>query len=160
MIIAIFAVDEENGMGLDGSIPWPSNKEDMLWFKTTTTNHVVVMGKKTWTSKGMPKPLPNRINVVFTHKKINNSNVQIISGNVCEQLKLLEIQYPDKNIFVIGGSEILIQARPVINKIFITRIPGNYYCDIVLNVDQFVKGFTLVNQENLTSCIVEEYVRS
>lgn len=159
MIIAIFAVDEENGMGLDGSMPWPSNKEDMLWFKTTTTNHVVVMGKKTWNSKGMPKPLPNRINVVFTHKKLNNPNAQFISGNVCEQLKLLETQYSDKNIFVIGGSEILIQARPVIDKVFITKIPGNYYCDIILNVDQFVEGFTLVNRKDLTSCSIEEYIK-
>lgn len=144
-------------MGLDGSMPWPSNKEDMMWFKSITLNQIVVMGKKTWDSKGMPKPLPNRTNIVFTHKKINVPNVQTISGNVCEQLNLLENQFQDKSIFVIGGSDILIQARPVVKKIFITRIPGNYYCDIILNVDQFIEGFTLTNKQILNTCIIEEY---
>ena len=161
MIIAIFAVDEEGGMGLNGSMPWPSNKEDMQWFKSTTINHIVVMGKKTWDSTGMPKPLPNRTNIVFTHKKINIKlqNVYKISGDVCTNLQQLQTQYPDKNIFVIGGSDLLVQAKPVIEKIFITRIPGNYFCDVILNVDSYIENFKLINQTVLDTCLIEEYER-
>lgn len=162
MIIAIFAIDEEGGMGLDGNMPWPSNKEDMKWFKTTTLNHVVVMGKNTWNSTGMPKPLPNRINVVFTNKNIGAkfSDVLACSGDVCKQLILLQQQFLDKNIFVIGGSDILLQAKPVIEKIFLTRIPGNYLCDVMLNMDQFLEGFKQTNKIEFKTCIVEEYQKN
>ena len=47
MIAALFAVDEVFGMGHQGRLSWPSNSDDMKWFKTTTQNQIVVMGRKT-----------------------------------------------------------------------------------------------------------------
>lgn len=142
-------------------MPWPYNKEDMQWFKNTTTDHIVVMGKKTWFSAGMPKPLPNRTNIVFTNKtlNINLPNVYTKQGNVSEQLLSIQQQYLDKDIFVIGGSDILIQASPVIDKILLTRISGNYFCDVTLNIDQYIKDFTLTNQDIRNTCIIETYER-
>lgn len=157
MIIAIFAVDAGNGIGNQNAIPWPFNKEDMKWFKETTENEVVVMGKTTWGSPDMPKPLPKRINVVFTNSFIDNTDVIQIKGDVCEGLIHIQNQFPDKDIFVIGGANLLIQARPVIERAFITRIPDTYICDTFIDLDEFIKGYTLVNTTNLDSCKIEEY---
>jgi dihydrofolate reductase len=66
MINAIFAIDEEGGMGLDGSMPWPKNLKDLNWFKVHTIGHIVVMGRGTWDATDMPSPLPNRTNWVVT----------------------------------------------------------------------------------------------
>lgn len=161
MIIAIFAIDEQGGMGLQGSMPWPFNKDDMKWFKSTTTSHVVVMGKKTWTSTGMPKPLPNRTNVIFTSEKLlaNNLNVEFISGNVVEQLLSIQQRFLDKDIFVIGGANILIQAEPAIEKIYLTRIKGNYNCDVIIDINEFTKNFTLTDNILFDSCNIEQYER-
>lgn len=50
-------------IGAGGEIPWHL-PEDFKWFKRLTTGGMVLMGRKTFLS--LPKPLPNRTNVVFT----------------------------------------------------------------------------------------------
>jgi dihydrofolate reductase len=160
MIIALFAVDERGGMGNQGNIPWPTVKEDMKWFKETTQGQVVVMGKKSWLSPDMPKPLPKRHNVVFTNQFMNeHPDIDQIGGDVCEGLKRVEALYPDNDIFVIGGANLLMQARPVIDRAFITRIPGEYICDTVLNLKEFLEEFAHTNSLELGTCTVELYER-
>lgn len=156
MITALFAVDEKSGMGKDGALPWPFNKDDMLWFKNKTQGHVVVMGRKTWESADMPKPLPKRHNVVFTNNFFE-STVEQIHGNVCEGLTYIESQHPNQEIFVIGGANLLTQSAPVIKKAYITKISGDYNCDTFINLSKFLDNLKLIAIHNLGSCVVEEY---
>mgnify|MGYP003299005345 CR=1 FL=1 len=60
---AILAIGKNGQIGLNNGIPWKL-KDDMIFFKNTTTNHVVVFGRKTFES--IKKPLKNRINVILT----------------------------------------------------------------------------------------------
>ena len=62
-MIAIAAMSLNRAIGVDGKIPWHL-PEDFKWFKQLTTGGIVLMGRKTFLS--LPKPLPNRTNVVFT----------------------------------------------------------------------------------------------
>lgn len=157
MIIGLFAVDEKGGMGNQGNIPWPTVKEDMMWFKKTTQGQVVVMGKKSWLSPDMPKPLPKRHNVVFTSEFIEREDIDQVCGDVCEGLSHFEEIYPDKDIFVIGGPNLLLQSKPMLDKLFVTKIPGEFVCDTSIDIDNFLEGFKLVNIQDLGSCVVEEY---
>lgn len=159
MIIALFAVDEKGGMGNQGNIPWPTVKEDMKWFKETTQDQVVVMGKKSWLSPDMPKPLPKRHNVVFTNEFMDIPDIDQIHGDVCDGLRRIEELYPDNDIFVIGGANLLIQAEPVIDRAFITRIPGEFICDTVIDLNTFLRDFLLANSLDLGTCTVEVYER-
>jgi len=156
MISAIFAVDEKSGLGKNGSLPWPMIKEDMKWFKETTQNQVVVMGRKSWDSPDMIKPLPKRHNVVFTNNFFD-FNVEQIKGDVCESLLLLEQQYTGKDIFVIGGANIIEQSVTVLKKIFLTRVPGSYDCDTFINLEVILKNFNLIQTKHFETCKVEEY---
>lgn len=159
MIIALFAVDDNGGIGNNGGMPWPPNKEDFKWFRETTLDQVVVMGKTTWNSSDMPKPLPKRINVVISNNSQDIENADaVISGNVAELLQCIDLEYKEKDIFVIGGSNILMQAKPVLEKLYITRISGIYTSDTSINLDEFLKGFKLINVKDLGSCKVEEYI--
>ena len=157
MIAALFAVDEVGGMGFKGQLSWPHNKDDMTWFKTTTQNQIVVMGRRTWDSPDMPKPLPGRFNVIFTNNFFDSDEVEQVRGDVCEALKALKNHHKKKKIFVIGGPNLLVQSKPVLEKVFVTRIKGEFIHDTVLDVNEFLDGMTLVNTVNLGSCIVEEY---
>ena len=65
MIRAILACDENWGIGKSGALPWPHNPADLKWFKASTLNHTIVMGKATWDSLPV-KPLSNRVNVVVS----------------------------------------------------------------------------------------------
>ena len=60
---AIAAMSLNRVIGNEGAIPWHL-PEDFKWFKQLTTGSLVLMGRKTFAS--LPKPLPNRTNVVFT----------------------------------------------------------------------------------------------
>ena len=157
MIAAIFAVDENNGIGKNNTMPWPTNKEDLAWFKEVTTGHVVVMGKGTWNSSGMPKPLPNRVNVVITKNSIETDQAIPCSGDVQVILKHLAELYPDKSIFVIGGASIINQAIGVYDKIYVTKIPGSYDCDVVIDLDALLNNYSLVETKDLGTAKVEIY---
>ncbi len=63
MIRAILACDQDWGIGKDGDLPWPHNPADLKWFKESTLDSTVVMGKTTWDSLPV-KPLPNRQHIV------------------------------------------------------------------------------------------------
>lgn len=157
MISALIAIDDAGGMGYNGSMPWPHNKDDMQWFKKTTQNQIVAMGRRTWDSPDMPSPLPGRHNILFTNNFIERADIDQIRGDVCEALKTIQKRNKKQNIFVIGGYNLLMQSRPVLEKVYVTRIPGEYLNDTHINITEFLDGFELVNKINLGSCIVEEY---
>jgi dihydrofolate reductase len=157
MIISLFAVDEEGGMGNNGTIPWPFNKEDMTWFKSKTQGQVVIMGKKSWDSPDMIKPLPKRHNVVFTNNFFDDDRIDQIRGDVCEGIFHIQKKFDPLDVYVIGGANILIQAKPIIKKSFITRIPGKYNCDTKIDLGHYLKDCNLVSTFDLGTCIVEEY---
>jgi dihydrofolate reductase len=122
MIIAIVAHDEYYGIGKDGKIPWKC-LEDLKLFKQITYGHKIVMGRKTWES--LPsKPLPGRTNIVITNQKNYDAPGAIISD---------DIVWPDDdidNLFVIGGSSVYEMYIPYLDAIYMTKIKGNYNCDI------------------------------
>lgn len=157
MIIALFAVDQSGGMGFDGRMPWPRNKEDMRWFKKMTDNQLVVMGRKTWDSSDMPTPLPNRVNILITNNFIDRDDIIQIRGDIPTGLIEMQDKYPDDNIFVIGGPDILMQAIPVLEYAFITRIPGEYISDVNIDLTKFLETFKLVETKELETCKIEKY---
>lgn len=157
MIIGLFAVDDVGSMGINGHMPWPHNKDDMQWFKKTTQNQIVAMGRTTWEAPDMPKPLPGRYNVLFTNTFIDRDDIEQIRGDVPEALKSVQKSNKKNHVFVIGGPNLLLQAKPVLEKLLVTRIPGEYMSDTKLNLAEFLTGYVLVTKTNLGTCTVEEY---
>jgi dihydrofolate reductase len=89
-VIALFAADNEWGIGRDGRLPWRL-QGDLAYFKERTLGGVVIMGRRTFesiaadseptvkgadgpdggpaasgTGRAAPRPLPGRTNVVLT----------------------------------------------------------------------------------------------
>jgi len=146
MIKAIFACDEEWGIGKNGALPWPHNPEDLKWFKQCTDGDVVVMGRKTWES--LPrKPLPNRINYVvtsdhniekgyygrFTSKDVGRAIRSIIEGRI----------EPMPDIWIIGGAQLFESCIDIIEEVHLSRIEGNFDCDVFLPKWKLMRNFYL-----------------
>ena len=85
MIRAIVAVDKEWGIGKKNDLLFHL-KEDMKFFKATTSGKTVVMGSYTLKSFPGGKPLPNRVNVVLWPGGVKRDDC-IVADSI-EELKL------------------------------------------------------------------------
>ncbi len=134
-ISIIAAMDEKRGIGKNNKIPWHIS-EDFKRFKTLTSGHPIIMGRKTWDSLPI-KPLPNRYNIVITQNtkyKIPDTNVMVMQS-LEEAIKkaqeiLKQVQEDNlKEIFVIGGGQIFEQALPLADKLYLTIIDKTFDAD-------------------------------
>lgn len=106
-MIAIACVDQGNRIGLKGNLLY-QNKKDMKIFKELTEDNVVIMGRKTWDS--LPRqPLSNRVNIVLTKDEAllekRKKGVKFFDSKETA-LSYIKKKYPEKEIFIIGGSKI------------------------------------------------------
>lgn len=141
MIKSIFAVDCWGGMGFRGSLPWGRHREDLQYFKQQTEDQVVVLGRKTWDDPLMPKPLPNRISYVATNRQLDGFHTKTIRGNLKERILELEKLYPNKTIWIIGGSKLLMETRDIVSEVHITHFKGQYTTDTRINLREYLHPF-------------------
>ena len=83
----ILAADSDWAIGRDGGL-LAHIPEDMKFFRETTANSTVVMGRKTWESIGA-KPLPGRVNCVISRSVKQLDGAQVF-GSVEEFLGFAE----------------------------------------------------------------------
>ena len=107
----------DNGIGADNQLLWHLPK-DLKYFKETTTDHPIIMGRKTYESIG--KPLPNRTNIVVSKRKDWFEEGILIVGSVKEALKFAKKM--NENIFVIGGGTIYEQTIDLADKLQVTLV--------------------------------------
>ena len=127
-IRAILACDENWGIGKSGTLPWPHNRNDQLWFRDCTMGGVVAMGKATWDDPDMPKPMPGRNNVVITSAEDDgNGSYQFVRFENAEPMlkSMAELQ----QVWVIGGARLVEACLPFIDELWLSRITGTYDCD-------------------------------
>ena len=148
MIKAIMAVDEKGGISKGQSMPWTKNSIDLKWFKENTLNNVVVMGRKTWEHPFMPTPLKSRINVLITNKnkELIEGADYYLSGNVNNEIQNIQSEYINKDIFIIGGSEIINLTFNLIQQFYLTRIYGNYNCEKFIDVSLIENNLNMIKK--------------
>ncbi|MFI3170793.1 MAG: dihydrofolate reductase [Eubacteriales bacterium] len=112
-----------------------SNPADMKFFRETTSNKVVVMGRKTLESFPQKQPLKNRTNIVLTTDKNYIVNGAIVVHTLEELLEELK-KYNKEDIYVIGGESIYRQLLPYCTTAHVTKIDHAYEADTVFpNLD-------------------------
>jgi len=144
------AVDVKGGISKGQSMPWPKNTIDLKWFKENTLNNVVVMGRKTWEDPFMPTPLKSRINVLITNKdkKLIEGADYYLSGKIDTQIQDIQSKYIDRDIFIIGGSEIINITFKLIEQFYLTRIYGNYNCEKFIDVSLIENNMKIIKKIN------------
>jgi dihydrofolate reductase len=125
MISLLFAMDQNRGIGYENDLPWRLPR-DLRFFKEKTTGQIIVMGRKTLDS--MNGALPNRTNVVLTRDKAFKADGVTILHDV-NAVKELADEHSEKEIFIIGGSEIFSQTLEIADCIYMTYIEENFPAD-------------------------------
>lgn len=125
MTSIIVAYDKNRLIGGNNSLLWQGEMgADITRFRDITTGTTIIMGRKTFESIG--RPLPNRQNIVITHKSIEIPGVEI-AQSLDEAYKLAR---PDLETFIIGGGEIFSQAIDQVDSILATEIEAEFKGDI------------------------------
>jgi len=120
-ISMIAAMSKNRVIGKDNDLPW-NLPDDFKYFKETTKNHHIIMGRKNWES--LPhrfKPLPNRVNLVITRSKDYQAEGAIVLSSMNEALEVA-LQNKEEEVFIIGGGEIYRIGLNFSDKIYLTEI--------------------------------------
>jgi len=151
MICTIFSTDQMGTFGNRGTLPWAMHQEDMEWFKETTLNQIVVMGRNTWDDPKMKKPLPSRTNYVITNKPLTGyPSVKVLSGNYKNQLKAIRDSNLSKKIFILGGPSIIMECKDLIDYAYVTHRKGAAFSDVRIDMRAFMVGMRITSSRPST----------
>ena len=126
----IVAVSENGVIGKNNDLIWHLPK-DMKFFKSTTLDHHVIMGRRNFES--IPhkfRPLPNRTNIVVTRQADYLAEGSLIVNSVEDGLKIAQ-ENGEKEPFIIGGGQIykIALERDLVDKIYLTKVHCNIHGD-------------------------------
>ncbi len=115
-ISVIAAMSQNHIIGRDGALPWHL-PTDLARFKSITTGHTVIMGRKTFESVG--QPLPNRRTIVITR----NNDYQGAGVFIAHSLdEALDHAAREDEVFILGGEAVYRIALPRADRLYLTII--------------------------------------
>jgi len=125
-LISVAAVAENGVIGSDGDIPWESIPADKKQYRERIADHPVVLGRRTFEMYDDP---PGTVQVVLSRsdREYGVDTAHHASG-VDDTLAVLECLGVDR-AYVIGGAGIYELFQPVVDRMVLSRIPGEYEGD-------------------------------
>ena len=119
-IISIIAAlgERTRAIGKQGSLLWKI-PGDLPRFKTLTTGHPIIMGRKTYESIG--KVLPNRTNIIISHVANHKIPGCVVVGSPEKALKKA-LELDNDEIFIVGGRQIYAQMLPKTDRLYLTLV--------------------------------------
>jgi len=123
--ISIVAAVAQNGaIGSRGALPWRLSA-DLDRFRSLTTGHAVLMGRKTFQSIG--RPLPGRRNIVLTR----DAGFRAAGCEIAHSVEQALAAAGRGELFVIGGAAVYELFLPLAGRLYITRVaaevPGDAF---------------------------------
>ena len=116
MISLIAAIAKNRAIGCDNKLLyWLPN--DLKRFKSLTTGHTIIMGRKTFES--FPKgALPNRRNVVLSRQPLTYPGAEVFPSLESALASCAD----DEEVFVIGGETLYRQAVGLADRMYLTLV--------------------------------------
>lgn len=117
MLSLIAAIAEDGAIGRQQALLCHL-PNDLKRFKSITSGHTVIMGRRTFES--LPKgALPNRTNIVVTH----NQNAHWPNTHIaCDLRTALSSKRSNEEQFIIGGATLYEQTIGLADRLYITFI--------------------------------------
>ncbi|KRL99499.1 dihydrofolate reductase [Liquorilactobacillus satsumensis] len=129
MLAYIWAEDRKHQIGVAGHLPWQL-PADLAYFKKTTAQHPIVMGRKTFAS--LPGVLPHRHHYVLTRsaafadKYAENAQVTVVH-TLADLRRLLATE--TQLIFIIGGASLFAAFADEVDYLYVTEIDAEFTAD-------------------------------
>ena len=135
-IVFVVAIAENGVIGAGNAMPWRL-KSDMARFKALTIGKPVIMGRKTFES--LPRPLPNRTNIVITRDAAYRANGAVVTISAADAEAVARgdaLRRSATEIAVIGGAEIFRQWLDRADRLEITEVHARPVGDTHFDIDK------------------------
>lgn len=119
---AIAAMASNRTIGDNGRLPWRIS-EELQWFRQTTLNQVLLMGRKTFESIG-GRPLPQRTTYVLSSQKTIYEGAHTIAS-------IDELATLTGTVWLCGGARVYEQFLPLCSELLLSVIYKPYEGDAV-----------------------------
>lgn len=122
--IKLIACVSQNGMiGDKGDLIYKF-PDDMKYFRTVTTGHTVVMGRKTWDSiPEQYRPLKDRVNLILSKTPQQTDHPAVFYYEGIEQiLEMVKTGAIQGDLWVIGGATIYEAFIPYVDELHLTVV--------------------------------------
>ena len=121
IVSIIAALSENNAIGKENKLLWHI-PADLKRFKTITSGHPVIMGRKTYESIG--RLLPNRLNIIVTRDPSFTVMGGVVTSSLVTAIERASKEDTDE-VFIIGGGQIYSQGIKRADKLYLTLIHTN-----------------------------------
>ncbi|UUV21303.1 dihydrofolate reductase [Paenimyroides aestuarii] len=122
-ISLIAAIAQNHAIGKNNQLLWHL-PADFKHFKETTSDHFILMGRKTFES--FPKPLPNRTHLIVTRQKNYTVPDHCFAFASVKDALVFAQQQNQKMVYVIGGGEIYKETIGIANELVITHVDAEF----------------------------------
>ncbi len=158
----VVAASENNVIGIANQLPWHL-PVDLKFFKKTTLEKPILMGRKTFESLG--KPLPKRLNIVLSRKRMILPAGVLHFENEQKALDFLK-EKDTTEVCIIGGGVVFKDALEYADQIFLTRVHtqienGEVFFPVLdLNIwEQVWEEYHPKDEQHLYDFTFEQYKR-
>lgn len=152
IISIIVAIAENGAIGKNNQLLWHISN-DLKRFKTITSGHTVLMGKRTYAS--LPNgALPKRRNIVLT----DNVDDKIPGCETAHSIdEALAMTANEKEVFIIGGGLVYAQFLPLADRLYLTIVEKDFEADTYFPAIDF-KEWKLIKKEVVNNDSQHEFV--
>lgn len=153
-ISMIVAYGKNWEIGLNNQMLWHIS-EDFKNFKTITSGHHILMGRKTFESIG--KPLPNRTSIVLTRGDFSHEGVHTF--NDVKKAFDFAKESGEEELFIIGGANIYATLFPYVDKMYLSEVNYEGEADAYLKQIDFT-SWDLTEQKDYDAIITNNEIVS
>lgn len=127
MISIIVAASDNDVIGRANTIPWRLSR-DLKNFKTLTTGHACIMGRKTYESivARLGRPLPDRTSIVISHRAETAAPNGVVFVRSWDEA----FRQVKGDAFVIGGATVYAEALSFADRLLLTRVHAQMDGDV------------------------------
>lgn len=155
-LVSVAAIADNHVIGRQGEIPWPSLPEDRRQYRARVADDPVILGRRTFES--MLDDLPGRVQIVLSRTEREYPvDTARHAGSVDDAIDVAT-SLGAETAYVIGGGGIYALFQPHLDRMVLSRVPGEYEGDTYYP-DWDEADWDLVDETAYDAFTVEEWKR-
>jgi dihydrofolate reductase len=156
-LVSVAALTDDHVIGRDGELPWPSIPADKAQYRARIADSPVILGRRTFES--MLDDLPGAAQVVLSRSTSEFPVDTAHHAAGVEEAVAVAERLGGDTAYVIGGAGIYDLFQPHVDRMVLSRVPGEYEGDSYYPAFDEAE-WTLVSETDYEGFTLEEWVRT